>query len=58
MSKLWEVKMSYMGAGPVAEWLSLHVSALAVKGFTGSDPGHGPGTIHQAMLRQRPIQLN
>ena len=29
-------------------------SASAAQGFTGSDPGHGPSTTHQAMLRRRP----
>ena len=33
-------------------------SALAAQGFTSSDPGCGPGTAHQAMLRQRPTQYN
>ena len=32
---------------------SVH-STLADQSFTGSDPGHGHGTTHQAMLRQRP----
>ena len=27
---------------------------LAVQGFTSSDPGHGPSTAHQAMLRRHP----
>ena len=28
--------------------------ASAALGFAGSDPGHGHGTAHQAMLRWRP----
>ena len=31
-------------------------STLAAQGFTGSDPGRGSSTAHQAMLRQRPTQ--
>ena len=27
-------------------------SALVAQGFAGSDPGHGPSTTHQAMLRR------
>ena len=29
-------------------------SASAAWGFASSDPGHGHGTTHQAMLRQHP----
>ena len=29
-------------------------SASAARAFTGSDPGHGPSTAHQAMLRRCP----
>ena len=29
-------------------------SALAARGFAGSDPGYGHGTTRQAMLRRRP----
>ena len=32
--------------------------ALAAQGFMGSDPGHGHGTAHQAMLRWRPTCHN
>ena len=31
-------------------------SALVAQGFAGSDPGCGPSTAHQAMLRRRPTQ--
>ena len=33
-------------------------SALAAQGLTSLDPGHGPSTAHQAMLRRRPTQHN
>ena len=33
-------------------------SASAAQGFTGSDPGQGHGTAHQAMLRQHPTCHN
>ena len=33
-------------------------SAWAAQGFTGSNPGHGCGTAHQAMLKQRPTCHN
>ena len=43
------------GRGPACAWvLKLVCSALAAQGFAGLDPGHGPSTAHQAMLRQRP----
>ena len=32
-------------------------AALATQGFAGSDPGHGPSTAHQAMLKWHPTQL-
>ena len=32
-------------------------SALVAQGFTDSDPGHGPGTAHQAMLRSHVAEL-
>ena len=38
----------------MAEWLSSACSALAAQGFAGSDPGHGHGSVHQAMLRWNP----
>ena len=31
---------------------------LVAQGFTSSDPGHGHGTAHQAMLRWRPTWHN
>ena len=33
-------------------------SASAAQGFTGSDPGCGHGTAHQAMLRRHPTCHN
>ena len=33
-------------------------SALVVQGFAGLDPGHRPGTAHQAMLWWRPTWNN
>ena len=47
-----------MGAGPVAEWLSLHAALQAAQCFIGSNPGPGHGTAHQALLRWRPICHN
>ena len=41
------------GAGRVAQWLSLCSDSVA-QGFAGSDPGRGPSTVHQAMLRRHP----
>ena len=50
--------MPCVGAGPVAEWLSSRAPASVAQGFTGSDPGRGRGTAHQAMLRQHPTCHN
>ena len=38
---------STLGAGPVAEQLSLHVLLLGGRGLAGSDPGCGLGTAWQ-----------
>ena len=35
----------------MAEWLSLRAPLQAAQGFSGSNPGRGHGTAHQAMLR-------
>ena len=35
-----------IGAGPVAEWLSLCTPLQAAQCFVGSNPGHGHGTAH------------
>ena len=43
---------------PWPRWLKFACSALAAQGFTGSNPGHGHGTAHQAMLGQRPTCHN
>ena len=47
-----------MGAGPVAEWLSLRAALQAAQCFVGSYPGRGHGTAHQTTLRQRPTCHN
>ena len=49
--------MSWMWAGPVAEWLG-SPTTVAAQGFTGSDPGRVHGTAHQAMLSWRPTCHN
>ena len=46
-----------VGAGPMAEWLSLR-SAVVAQGFAGSDPGRGRGTTCQATLRSHPTCHN
>ena len=46
------------GASPVAEWLSSHAPLQAAQCFVGSNPGHGHGSAHQALLRQRPTCPN
>ena len=33
-------------------------SASVAQGFTGSNPGRGPSTAHQAMLREHPTYHN
>ena len=38
---------TYTGAGPVAQWLSLHVLLLGSLGFAGSDPRCRHGTTWQ-----------
>ena len=48
-----EEKFLFLGAGPVAEWLSSR-TPLWGQGFASWDPGHGPSTAHQAVLRWRP----
>ena len=45
-------KTHHLGAGPVAQGLSVHFPLLGGPGFTGSDPGCGHGTAWQAMLWQ------
>ena len=46
-------KWSFWGQprGRVVEFVG---SSLVAQGSTGSDPGHGQGTAHQAVLRQHP----
>ena len=42
----------------MAEWLGSGTPLHVAQGFAGLDPGRGPGTAHQAMLRQRPACHN
>ena len=48
------LKVEFIGAGPVAEWLSSRAPLQAAQCFVGSDPGRGHGTAHQTTLRRRP----
>ena len=43
---------------PCGQVVKFACSASVVQGFTGLDPGHGPSTAHQAMLRRRPTEHN
>ena len=52
------IKIFNLGAGPVAEWLSLRSPLQAAQCFVGSNPGRGHGTAHQITLRQRPTCHN
>ena len=56
--RLFALKNLFRGAGPVAEWLSSRTLLEAAQRFTGSNPGRGHGTAHQATLRQRPTCHN
>ena len=47
-------KFEFIGAGPVAEWLSSRAPLQAAQCFVGSNPGRGRGTAHQTTLRQCP----
>ena len=58
MLELIELRKNSLGAGPVAEWLSLHAPLQAAQCFIGSNPGRGHGTAHQTTLRQRPTCHN
>ena len=51
-------KVVFIGAGPVAEWLSLRAPLQVAQCFVGSNPGRGHGTAHQTTLRQRPTCHN
>ena len=51
-------KNAFLGAGPVAEWLSSHALLQAAQCFVGSNPGCGHDTARQATLRQRPTCHN
>ena len=52
------IKDKYLGAGPVAEWLSSRTLLQAAHCFISLNPVHGHGTAHQTMLRQRPTCHN
>ena len=41
---------------PCGRVVKFACSASAAQGFTGLDPGRGPSTVHQAILRHRPTQ--
>ena len=43
---------------PCGQVVKFARSALAAQGFVGSDPGCGPSTAHEAMLRQHPTCHN
>ena len=47
-------KDCFLGAGPMAEWLSSRAPLQAAQCFVGSNPGRRHGTAHQTMLRRRP----
>ena len=51
-------KRQFLGAGPVAEWLSLRAPLQAAQCLIASNPGHIHGTAHQTTLRQRPTCHN
>ena len=52
---LLKTRLEGLACGPVVKFVH---SASAARGFAGSDPGHGHGTAHQAMLRQHPTCHN
>ena len=48
ISIVWEEEI---GAGPVAEWLSLRAPLQAAQCFVGWNPGRGHSTAHQTTPR-------
>ena len=44
-----------MPGRPCGRVVKFACSAAAAQGFTGSNPGHGRDTAHQAMLRRHPV---
>ena len=56
----WRLKNmeSFLGAGPLAKWLSSRAPLQEAQCFVGSNPGRGHGTAHQTTLRQRPTCHN
>ena len=51
------LKMRMRGR-PCGQVVKFTHSTSAAQGFAGLDPGHGPSTTHQAMVRWRPTQHN
>ena len=52
------IKIEKCGGWPRGRVVKFMHSALAAQGFTGSNPGRGHGTAHQATLRRRPTCHN
>ena len=50
--------LSKIRGGPCCRVVRFAQSASAAQGFASSDPGCGPSTNHQAMLRRHPTTLN
>ena len=55
IKKIYLFKKITLGAGSVAEWLSLRSPLRAAQGL---DPGRGHGTARQATLWRRPTSHN
>ena len=51
-------KKRSVGGRPRDQVVKFARSASSAKGFTGSNPGHGHGTAHQATLRRHPTCHN
>ena len=56
------IKNSFLKKGlwgwPCGRVVKFACSTAVAQGFAGSDPGHGHGTAHQAVLRQHPTCHN
>ena len=52
-SRIWQVR-----GRPRGRVVKFARSTSTAQSFAGSDPGHGHGTAHQAMLRRHPTQHN
>ena len=57
-SPLAHIRNVAAGSGLCGLVVKFAYSASAAQGFAGSNPAHGHGTAHQAMLRQRPTSHN